>query len=144
MPNRQVSKVIGQRPFTTVAKATSVRDVAIIMKEWHTSAVLVMDNETLLGICTERDIASKAIAMDCNPATTSVECIMTTEVQTIHKDQPLGDALHLMYEGGFRHVPVVDDAGRPVGLLTAHDALDAGGLQLDQQFVRRDDINAIL
>jgi len=144
MPNRRISEVIGQRPFPTVDKATSVRELAIIIKEWRSSAALVMDKGTLIGICTERDIAFRAIAMDCNPSTTSVECIMTSDVQTIHQDKHFGHALDLMREGGFRHVPVVDDAGCPVGLLTAQDVLDIEGLKLEQPLVRRKEITATL
>jgi CBS domain-containing protein len=142
MPNRQISKVIGQRPFPTVAKSTIIRDVAIIMKEWRSSAVLVMESGTLIGICTERDIAFRAIALDCNTTTTSVESIMTSEVQTIHKDKPFGQALHLMSEGGFRHIPVVDDAGRPVGVLTSEDALDIDYPQPGQKLLRREVVSA--
>lgn len=144
MPNRQISKVIGQRPFPTVTKVTSIRDVAIIMKEWRSSAVLVMESGSLIGICTERDIAFRAIALDCNTATTSVEIIMTSDVQTIHKDKPFGQALQLMSEGGFRHVPVVDDAGRPVGVLTSEDALDMNGLQLGRELSNREVVSATL
>jgi CBS domain-containing protein len=142
MPNRQISKVIGQRPFPTVAKSTIIRDVALIMKEWRSSAVLVMESGTLIGICTERDIAFRAIALDCNTTTTSVESIMTSEVQTIHKDKPFGQALHLMSEGGFRHIPVVDDAGRPVGVLTSEDALDIDYPQPGQKLLRREVVSA--
>lgn len=144
MPNRQISKVIGQRPFPIVAKATSIRNIAIIMKEWRSSAVLIMESDTLIGICTERDIAFRAIALDCNTTTTSVESIMTSEVQTIHRDKPFGQALQLMSEGGFRHIPVVDDAGRPVGVLTSEDALDINGLQLGQELLRREVLSATL
>jgi len=144
MPNRQISKVIGQRPFPTVAKTTSIRDVAIIMKEWRSSAVLVMEGGSLIGICTERDIAFRAIALDCNTATTNVESIMTSDVQTIHQDKPFGQALQLMSDGGFRHVPVVDDAARPVGVLTSEDALDMNGQQPGRELSRRDVVTATL
>jgi CBS domain-containing protein len=144
MPNRRVSEVIGQRAFATVSASATVREAAIIMKEWHSSAVLVMEDGALVGICTEWDIVVRAIAAGCIPATTCVDTIMTTEVQTIHRDKPFGHALHLMYEGGFRHMPVVDDTGYPVGLLAAHDALDSDGLQMEQELVRREEITVIL
>ena len=144
MPNRRVSEVIGQRAFATVSASATVRDAAIIMKEWQSSAVLVMEGSELVGICTEWDIVVRAIAAGCIPATTCVDTIMTTEVQTIHRDKPFGHALHLMYEGGFRHMPVVDDTGYPVGLLAAHDALDLDGLQMEQELVRREEITVIL
>ena len=144
MPNRRVSEVIGQRAFATVSPSATVREAAIIMKEWRSSAVLVNDDGALVGICTERDIVFRGIAAGCNPATTYVSIIMTRDVQTIHRDKPFGHALHLMYEGGFRHIPVVDDTGHPVGLLAAHDALDSDGLQMEQELVRREEITVIL
>jgi CBS domain-containing protein len=49
-----------------------------------------------------------------------------------------------MYEGGFRHIPVVDEDGHPLGLIAAHDALDIDGLQLEQDLVRREEITVIL
>jgi len=107
MPNRLVSEVIGQRAFPTATHHTSVRDAAIIMKEWHSSAILVVENNYLVGICTERDIVFRVVAGDCNPAQTTVASVMTKKPQTIGPDKPFGHALHLMYEGGFRHLPVL-------------------------------------
>jgi CBS domain-containing protein len=49
-----------------------------------------------------------------------------------------------MYEGGFRHVPVVDAGGRPLGLLVARDALSLDALQFDEELVRREEITVIL
>lgn len=144
MPNRRVSEVIGQRPFPTARLSTSVRDAAIIMKEWHSSAILVVDKGVLVGICTERDIVFRVIAGDCDPEKVEVGAIMTRKVQTISPDKPFGHALHRMYEGGFRHLPVVDRMGHPVGLLAAHDALDMDGLQMEEELVRREEIIVIL
>jgi CBS domain-containing protein len=144
MPNRQISEVIGNRPFPTVAQNTSVREVSLIMREWHSSAALVMDKGCLLGICTERDIVFKAIALGNDPAQTSVATVMTRGIQTIHKDKPFGHALHLMYEGGFRHLPVVDDDGVPVGLVSARDALDIDRIEMAHDLIRREEITIIL
>ncbi len=144
MPNRRISEVIGHRPFPAVQPGTSIRAAAIIMKEWHSSAVLVVNKNALVGILTERDIVFRVVAGSCDPATTTVATIMTSDVETIHQHKPFGHALHRMYEGGFRHLPVVDDQGHPVGLLAAHDALDMDGLQMEQELVRREEITVIL
>lgn len=144
MPNRLVSEVLGQRSVPTAGVTTMVRDAAKIMKECHSSAVLIVNKGILAGICTERDIVFGVVAADRDPAHTRVDTIMTRKVQTIGPDKPFGHALHLMYEGGFRHVPVVDPAGHPLGLLAAHDALDGDGLQLEQDLVRREEITVIL
>lgn len=144
MPHRPIREVIGQRQFPTVSPGSTIRDSAIIMREWKSSAVLVVDKGKLLGILTERDIVFRVVAMNLDPAATAVDAIMTARVLTIHRDKPFGHALHMMYEGGFRHLPVVDDAGKPVGLLAAHDALDIDGLQLGHDLVRREEISVIL
>lgn len=145
MPSRPVSEVIEKRPVVTTAVDTSVREAARIMKECHSSAVLVVDSKGVLaGICTERDIVFGVVAAGRDPGQTRVDAIMTRNVRTISPSKPFGHALHLMYEGGFRHVPVVDIAGRPLGLLAAHDALDADGLQMEQELVRREEITVIL
>lgn len=144
MPYRPVREVIGQRPFPTVAPGSTIRNSSIIMREMRSSAVLVVEKGKLLGILTERDIVFRLVSMGLDPATTTVDCIMTTTVSTIREDKPFGHALHMMYEGGFRHMPVVDAKGIPVGLLAAHDALDIDGLQLEHDLVRREEISVIL
>jgi CBS domain-containing protein len=144
MPNRSVSEVIGRRPVPTTDVATTVRDAARIMKECHSSALLIVEKGVLVGICTERDIVFGVVAEARDPVQTRVDAVMTRKVQTIGPEKPFGHALHLMYEGGFRHVPVVDGAGRPLGLLAAHDALDMDCLQLERELVRREEITVIL
>lgn len=144
MPNRRISEVIGQRAFPTATSTTSIREAAIIMKEWRSSALLVIDDGRLVGICTERDIVFRVVAVASDPSQTPVASVMTRDVQTIHADRPFGHALHLMYEGGFRHIPVLDRQGVPVGILSAHDALDVDGLQMEQELVRREEISVIL
>lgn len=144
MQNRTVGEVIGQRAFPTATHSTTVRDAAIIMKEWHSSAILIVENGYLVGICTERDIVFRVVAGDCNPAQTTVAAVMTRNPRTVGPEKPFGHALHLMYEGGFRHIPVVNRAGHPIGLLAAHDALDMDGLQMEQDLVRREEITVIL
>jgi len=144
MQNRTVGEVIGQRAFPTATHNTTVRDAAIIMKEWHSSAILIVENGYLVGICTERDIVFRVVAGNCDPAQTTVATVMTEHPRTVGLEKPFGHALHMMYEGGFRHIPVVDRAGHPVGLLAAHDALDMDGLQMEQDLVRREEITVIL
>jgi len=144
MPTRPVSEVIGKRTFPTVEPSEPINHVARIMREAHSSAILVVEDGRLCGICTERDIVFGAVADDRDLSTTSVRSVMTRNVQTITPEKPFGHALHMMYEGGFRHLAVVDERGRPIGLLAAHDALDLDGLQLEHDLERRQDITAIL
>lgn len=144
MPHRRIREVLANRAFPTVSQTTTVREAAIIMKAWHSSAVLVVDKTHLSGILTERDIVFRVVSSELDPAKTTVASVMTSQVTTITADKPFGHALHLMFEGGFRHMPVVDDQGHPVGLLAAHDALDQDGLQMADDLERREDITVIL
>lgn len=144
MPTRPVSEVIQHRPVVTASMATTVSEAARIMKECRSSALLVVSGPTLAGICTERDIVFGAVAAGLDPHSTPVAAIMTRNVQTIAPHKPFGHALHMMYEGGFRHVPVVDGAGRPLGLLAAHDALSMDMLQLEGELERREELAVIL
>lgn len=144
MPYRPIREVIGDRPFPTVGPATAIGDCAIIMREWKSSAVLVVEGGKLLGILTERDIVFRVVAAGTPPGSVPASSVMTANVQTIGVGQPFGHALHLMYEGGFRHMPVVDDQGRPVGLVAAHDALELDGIQLERDLIRREEITVAL
>lgn len=145
MSQRPVSDVIRDKSFVSVPPSTTVREVAHLMKSRHTSAVLVVDRRHLLkGICTERDLVVHVLAADLEPATTPVAEVMTRDPITITPDKPFCHALHRMYEGGFRHVPVVDEVGRPLGLLAARDALQLDAVELEEDLVRREEITVIL
>jgi CBS domain-containing protein len=145
MSQRPVSDVIRNKAFVAVPPTTTVRQVAHLMKEHHTSAVLVVDRRHMLqGICTERDLVAHVLAVDLDPISTPVADVMTHDPVTITPDKPFCHALHRMYEGGFRHVPVIDAAGRPVGLLAARDALQMDAVELEEDLVRREEITVIL
>lgn len=144
MPYRSIQNVIGSRPFPTVQPTNTIRECAYIMKEWKSSAVMVVEDGRPVGILTERDIVFRCVALSSPLDIVQVASVMTCQLQTIPIDRPFGHALHLMYEGGFRHMPVVDDQGKVVGLLSAQDALALDGLQLEQELIRREEITVVL
>ena len=144
MPHRPISSVIQGKGFVAVPVGTSVRDAAWLMKEKHATAVLVVRNEHLVGICTERDIVLGVVAEDHSPDQIAVDEIMTARPRTITPNKPFGHALHIMFEGGFRHLPVVDQHGMPVGLLSARDALSIDAVDFSDELLRREEIAVIL
>lgn len=144
MPHRLIREVLGARPFPTVSPANTIRECAFIMKEWKSSAVLVVKDDKLVGIFTERDIVFRCVALGCPLDTIPVSNVMTRDPLTIHAEKPFGHALHMMYEGGFRHMPVIDDQDRVVGLLSAQDALALDGALLEQELIRREEITVVL
>jgi CBS domain-containing protein len=128
---RPVRDIIeGQQPVMARSD-TTVGEAARLMKQHRVGALLVVDNERLSGIFTERDALFRVVAEGCDPGRTSLSDVMTRNPRTITPDRPFGHALHLMNEGAFHHLPVVED-GRPLGVVSARDAL---GPDL-QQFAR--------
>ncbi len=110
-----------QEPLTAPAQMT-VGEAARLMKQNKYGAVMVVENGKLVGIFTERDALFRVVAEGCNAQIIQLASVMTRNPQTIHPDRPFEDALHLMHASGFRHVPVVED-GRPIGMVSARDAL---------------------
>ena len=122
MPHRPIETIIENQKVVTASSSTSVRDAARLMKQNQTGALLVCDEKRLVGVFTERDALFRVTAEERDPRTTLLADVMTRDPQTIGPDKPLGHALHMMYEGGFRNVPVVRN-GVPIGMVSARDAL---------------------
>ena len=122
MPQRPVREIIEKQKLVTAAASDSVFAAARVMLESHVGAVVVVDGTRLVGIFTERDALFRVIAAGLDPKTTKLAQVMTAEPRSITPSATFGNALHTMYEGGFRHVPVVE-GGRPVGMISARDAL---------------------
>ena len=122
MTQRPVRSILGSQSPVTANGEMSVAQAARLMKERRVGAVLVMHEGRLAGIFTERDALFRVIAEGRDPAATPLEDVMTANPRTITPDRPLGHALHMMHEGGFRHVPVVE-GGAPLGVVSARDAL---------------------
>lgn len=122
MTHRTIRMIIEQQHLITAPGSTTVIEAARLMRENHVGAVMVVEEGRLAGVFTERDALFRVIAEGRDVQTAQVADVMTRNPQTIHPDKPFPDALHVMYEGGFRHVPVVED-GRPVGMISARDAL---------------------
>ncbi|CDH58387.1 cbs pb1 domain-containing protein [Lichtheimia corymbifera JMRC:FSU:9682] len=95
---------------------TNVRDVARIMKEHRTTAVLVADREGLAGIFTTKDVVLRVIAAGLNPENCSVVRVMTPHPETAPPSTTIMDALRRMNDGHFLNLPVMD-AGVIVGMV---------------------------
>ena len=138
MPIRSLRTILaGQTPITATKTATVV-EAARLMKQHVIGALLVVDHSRLIGIFTERDALFRVLAAGLDPESTSLADVMTADPQTIHPDEPFLRALRIMYQGGFRHLPVVED-GRPFGMVSVRDALDDDFYELRADLVQRAD-----
>ena len=143
MTHRTIRTIIEQQEAITAPGSTTVIAAARLMKEHHVGAVMIVEDGKLAGVFTERDALFRVIAEGRDVETTQVAAVMTRDPHTIHPDKPFADALHVMYEGGFRHVPVVED-GRPVGMISARDALGPELEDFIYELLRRNQAEDIL
>ena len=144
MPARPISTLIKQQKLLVAEAKTTVGEAARLMEKHRVGAVMVVDvHGHLSGIFTERDALFRVLAAGRDPATTRLAQVMTKNPQTIPPDRPVGHALHMMYESGFRHVPVVEN-GRPVGMVSARDALGPELEEFESEVKRRERIGEIL
>lgn len=144
MPERPIRALIKRQRILVAPAKTTVNDAARMMQKHQVGAVMVVDARgNLSGIFTERDALFRVLATGRDPATTSLSAVMTRKPRTVAPDKPVGHALHMMYEGGFRHVPVVED-GRPIGMVSARDALGPELKAFESEVEQRQHIGEIL
>ena len=87
-------------------------------------SILIIDSGgSLLGILTERDLMTRVLAKALDPATTLVTKVMTPRPQCVGPEMKVADAVLIMIERGFRHLPVVSDGNKILGVFSARDAL---------------------
>ncbi len=142
MPRRLISDIIAGRPLITADKNDTVRQACRVMAEKRIGALLVVEGGRIAGIFTERDALNKVLAVALDPDKTRLSQVMVGDLQTIRDNKPLAYALLMMAEGGFRHVPVVDDEGRPVGMVSARDALGQDLVDLEREMKRQEELES--
>jgi len=123
MFSQRIRSVMERKKLLTAPPETSVSDAAKLMAKKNVGAVMVVENELLVGIFTERDAVFRVIAQGRDTRTTLLAEVMTTAPQTVDQDKSFGYALLMMHENGFRHVPVVEK-GKPIGIVSSRNALD--------------------
>ncbi len=114
--NAMSKRLVTARPEMTLREASK-----IMIKE-NVSFLVVISNGELYGVISEKDIV-RALAEDRNPDTTKISDVCTRKVITVRKDDLLSYAAGLMRRHGIRHLVVVDDNGRPIGVLSIRDLL---------------------
>lgn len=142
MPKRIIGNIVAGRCLITATRETSVRAACRLMAEKRIGALLVIEQGKIAGIFTERDALNKVLAGNLDPDATPLSQVMVGNPQIIRADKPLAYALLMMAEGGFRHVPVVDDDGTPLGVVSARDALGQEMLDLERDMRRLEELEA--
>jgi CBS domain-containing protein len=120
-----VPDVIGKQNLIMVKADTTVREAAKVMATHKIGAVMIGDETKLIGIFTERDLAFKVAATSRDPDTVRLSEVMTKDPDTLRPEDTAHDALERMSKRGYRHLPVVDDSNRVVGMVSIRDIYGA-------------------
>ena len=118
-----IGSVMERKRILIAPPETTVSEAAKLMAKKKVSAVLVVQDERLVGIFTERDAVYRVIAKGLDPDDTRLAEVMTPDPTTVTPDESFGYAMLMMHEHGFRHAPVIEN-NRPVGIVSARNALD--------------------
>jgi CBS domain-containing protein len=109
------------KPAITVAIDTSVQEAVHLMQTKRIGCVLVTSRDRLLGIFTERDVLKKILGASFDLRQTPITEVMTVQPQALNENDTIAYALNFMDLGGYRHIPIVNDAFEPVGLVSVKD-----------------------
>ncbi|HKB32915.1 MAG TPA: CBS domain-containing protein [Candidatus Dormibacteraeota bacterium] len=104
----------------SVEPVTTIAEVARDMRQADSDCVAVMSQGRLVGIITERDLV-RAIADGIDPREARADVVMTADPATVDADEDVAMVAVKMMRLGIRHLPVMDKAGKPVGLVSARN-----------------------
>lgn len=115
------------REVVVTDRNTTVSEAAELMRRHHVGCLVVMDAlqgpRKPVGILTDRDIVIEVVAKQVAPDTITVGEILREELKTVPASAGVFDTLRYMHDHGIRRMPVVDDAGQLVGIITLDDYL---------------------
>lgn len=124
MSERTVFQSMPRRHVVSLHPQASVWEAACVMTKANCGSVLIIDTAgAMLGIVTERDLMTRVLAKALDPQATRVSEIMTPDPQTVGPDTKVAEAVLIMIERGFRHLPVVTPTSQILGVFSVRDAL---------------------
>lgn len=117
------------REVITIQRDETVLEAARLMRQYHVGAVIVIDNlngcTAPVGIVTDRDLVVEVLATELDETVITVGDIMASEIHTLKESADISEAIQLMRRKTIRRLPVVDEDGDLVGMLTLDDILES-------------------
>mgnify|MGYP003329054016 FL=1 len=106
-----------------VELGTNMKNALNLLQQEKQNCLLIIKNESLSGILTERYILLKVTGKGFDLDLVTVDEFMTENPEVLSPEDPLAYALNKMHIGGFRHVPIVSDLIKPIGLISINDII---------------------
>jgi len=124
MSERTVFQSIPHRHVVSLPPQASVREAARVMTKANCGSVLIIDAAgVMLGILTERDLMTRVLAKALKAEATPVSEVMTPHPRCVLPEMTVSDAVLILLERGFRHLPMVSATGKILGVFSIRDAL---------------------
>ncbi|MBM3600782.1 MAG: CBS domain-containing protein [Alphaproteobacteria bacterium] len=138
MHRKIVPDIVSKQELSTVAATMTVREAAKQMATKRIGALMITRDGRLEGIFTERDVMTKIVAANRDPDKTTLADVMTRNPDTVQPDTLPLQALEMMRESGYRHLPVVEADGRIVGIVSIRDLYFAVKTDLEEDIQERE------
>ncbi|MGB0658744.1 MAG: cyclic nucleotide-binding/CBS domain-containing protein [Mangrovicoccus sp.] len=120
MLHQSITEIVTSRPIRVVHPDQTVREACYILREAEEGAVAVVEDGKLVGILGEHDVIARAICANRPTRETAIREIMTHHPKTVSSTASLAEAMKIMGDGGFRHLPVIGDEAL-LGILSMRD-----------------------
>jgi CBS domain-containing protein len=132
MRPRIIPGVVKNQTIRSLSAQNTAYEAARMMVDSHISAIVITDdNGDLKGIVTERDMVHRVLVTNTKAADLRLEDIMTKDPLTVSPNDSAMDALELMRERKFRHLPVTENS-KVVGMISIRDLYDAAKAELEE------------
>jgi CBS domain-containing protein len=121
-----------RKPIATISPKQSIHDAAVRMRDQHVGAIVVVEDNRPVGIVTDRDIVLRGLLEGRDPETTPVRDVMSRNPTVVRSDEKIDEAVNSIHAAGVRRLPIVDEKGQVVGMVTLDDlvVLIAGELSV--------------
>jgi CBS domain-containing protein len=121
--NTTLSEVVSQPPLLA-REATTLGETVRMMQQERRACVLIVEEGRLVGIFTERDVLMKVAGQSFDLDRTPISACMTREPFTLPADANVAFALSKMVLEGFRHIPLVDESGKPTAVVSMRNLIE--------------------
>ena len=136
--NQRVRELLPSLSATVALEhSANVREALNIMRNQQLSCVLVVEQGQLVGVFTERDVVTTVLGAPLDIDHALLRDVMRSNPDCLGLDDTLVDAIHQMAVGEYRHVPVVDEQGRPAALVSMQAIVDTLLAAFPQEFLNR-------
>jgi CBS domain-containing protein len=118
-----VRLLVPSQPLRFTPEHSVARAIEAMVQNRRAAVVVVDDTDRLIGIFTERDVLTRVLGSGRVARDTLLRDVMTPDPESLRSDDRICHAINRMHTGGFRSVPIVDEAHRPIGIITVNDVV---------------------